>query len=245
MSASPELDRYIENLDTLIRKLSPAERRRLAGDIGRQIRQVNKRRIQANIEPSGDKMRRRKNSKSYLDGYRRLRSNEKLPIGKDFIYDGPYTRHPGEIRRLVSLKTTATDARYGDEWRTGQSGNRYRRRNYDPKYVEGYALVNGQSPGAAGGVSKFNRQHIYVPGGSKRIREKLMFRKIHQYKFLKLQATEHAAAVGFMTGLVGSIAAGHQYGLENRPTRVLLGFSSDDLLLIEETVVRYLAEIAK
>lgn len=38
MSASPELDRYIENLDTLIRKLSPAERRRLAGDIGRQIR---------------------------------------------------------------------------------------------------------------------------------------------------------------------------------------------------------------
>lgn len=190
-------------------------------------------------------MRRRKNSKSYLDGYRRLRSNEKLPIGKDFIYDGPYTRHPGEIRRLVSLKTTATDARYGNEWRTGQSGNRYRRRNYDPKYVEGYALVNGQSPGAAGGVSKFNRQHIYVPGGSKRIREKLMFRKIHQYKFLKLQATEHAAAVGFMNGLVGSIAAGHQYGLENRPTRVLLGFSSDDLLLIEETVVRYLAEIAK
>lgn len=245
MSASPELDHYIENLDTLIRKLSPAERRRLAGDIGRQIRQANKRRIQANIEPSGAKMRRRKNSKSYLDGYRRLRSNEKLPIGKDFIYDGPYTRHPGEIRRLVSLKTTATDARYGNEWRTGQSGNRYRRRNYDPKYVEGYALVNGQSPGAAGGVSKFNRQHIYVPGGSKRIHEKLMFRKIHQYKFLKLQATEHAAAVGFMTGLVGSIAAGHQYGLENRPARALLGFSSDDLLLIEETVVRYLAEIAK
>jgi len=27
MSASPELDRYIENLDTLIRKLSPAEHR--------------------------------------------------------------------------------------------------------------------------------------------------------------------------------------------------------------------------
>ena len=111
--------------------------------------------------------------------------------------------------------------------------------------MEGYALVNGESPGAAGGVSKFNRQHIYVPGGSKRIHEKLMFRKIHQYKFLKLQATEHAAAVGFMTGLVGSIAAGHQYGLENRPARALLGFSSDDLLLIEETVVRYLAEIAK
>ena len=68
-----------------------------------------------------------------------------------------------------------------------------------------------------------------------------MFRKINQYKFLKLKATQYEAAIGFMSGLTAHIAAAHQSGLENRPERQLLGFSVEDLHLIEDMLVEYLA----
>ena len=66
-----------------------------------------------------------------------------------------------------------------------------------------------------------------------------MFRKLHQYKYLKLKATDNEAAVGFMSGLAAYIAAAHQYGEDGRPARALLGFSAEDLSLIEELVIQY------
>lgn len=71
------------------------------------------------------------------------------------------------------------------------------------------------------------------------LRQKVMFRKIHQYKYLKLKADSHEAAIGFLGGLVGHIAAAHQYGQDNRPERTLLGFSDDDLAMIEQTVMQH------
>ena len=106
MSASPELDRYIENLDTLIRKLSPAERRRLAGDIGRHIRQANKRRIQANIAPDGSRFTPRR-------GVAARKFGGRLRVEQDFVYNG-------KLRRFRTLRQLPdTDAVAGWEYTTG------------------------------------------------------------------------------------------------------------------------------
>ena len=86
---------------------------------------------------------------------------------------------------------------------------------------------------------KAMKERIRLPSNS--ASTKLMFRKIHQYKFLKLKASQYEAAIGFMSGVTAHIAAAHQNGEENRPERQLLGFSVDDLRLIEDMVVAYLA----
>lgn len=83
------------------------------------------------------------------------------------------------------------------------------------------------------------KNKIRLPTGDGRRRQ--MFRKIHQYKYLKLKAGTHQAAVGFLSGLTGYIAAAHQYGEGSRPVRHLLGFSDNDLALIEIMVVRHFA----
>lgn len=79
---------------------------------------------------------------------------------------------------------------------------------------------------------KAMKDQIRQPAGG--IRAQKMFRKIHQYKYLKLKATSHEAAIGFLGGLVGYIANAHQYGEDNRPERQLVGFSNEDLALIEQ-----------
>ena len=66
-----------------------------------------------------------------------------------------------------------------------------------------------------------------------------MFKKLHQYKYLKLKTTDSEAAVGFMHGLAAYIAAAHHYGEDGRPARELLGFSAEDLSLIEGLVIQY------
>ena len=86
---------------------------------------------------------------------------------------------------------------------------------------------------------KAMKKRIRLPSNS--ASTKLMFRKINQYKFLKLKATQYEAAIGFMSGLTAHIAAAHQNGEENRPERQLLGFSVEDLRLIEDMLVEYLA----
>lgn len=235
------LDTYIDNVDALIRRLSPAEQKRLLTDIGRKIRISNKRRIKANIEPDGLSMTPRHSSKSYLNGYRKLQENEDLPIGKEFIYDGPEMRkhNVGSIRQMVSLKTPETDARYGNMWRLHKGGRWYQRTNFNPNYVEGFALSDSA---LEGGVSKFSRSFIYVRG-KPRLRDKLMFRRIHQYKYLKMKASTHEAAIGFLGGLVGYIAAAHQYGEDGRPERSLIGFSDEDLHLIEQMLIQHLSAV--
>ena len=169
MSASPELDRYIENLDTLIRKLSPAERRRLAGDIGRQIRQANKRRIQANIAPDGSRFTPRR-------GVAARKFSGRLRVEQDFVYNG-------KLRRFRTLRQLPdTDAVAGWEYTTGH-------------------------------LFKALRSKIGKPDNSPR--GKLMFRK------------------------AAYIAAAHQYGEDGRPARALLGFSAEDLSMIEELVIQH------
>ena len=199
MSASSELDRYIENLDTLIRKLSPAERRRLAGDIGRQIRQANKRRIQANIAPDGSRFTPRR-------GVAARKFSGRLRVEQDFVYNG-------KLRRFRTLRQLPdTDAVAGWEYTTGH-------------------------------LFKALRSKIGKPDNSPR--GKLMFRKLHQYKYLKLKTTDNEAAVGFMSGLAAYIAAAHQYGEDGRPARELLGFSAEDLSLIEELVIQHFQSAQK
>lgn len=72
-------------------------------------------------------------------------------------------------------------------------------------------------------------------------RSKLMFRKLNQFRFLKLKATSHEAAINFVGGLAARIAAEHHYGSGSAPARELLGFSSDDLALIEQIVTDHVA----
>lgn len=238
-----ELNRYIEHIDALVNQLRPDERMKLTRQIGAKIRQSNQRRIMNNLQPDGNPMHRRKGNKDFLNGYRKLRANEKMTVGRIFIYDGPEMRHNnvGELRQMVSIKTPETDKKYGHQWRKHKGGVRYQRTNYDPDYIQGYALSPNQI--AKDGVAKFNRKHIYVvgKGAASQAKQKLMFRKINQYKYLKMKATSHEAAIGFLTGLTGYIAAAHHYGEDNRPQRELLGISDDDMMLIKQMLLDYFA----
>lgn len=205
-----ELDKYIENLDALIQKLSPVERRRLNQEIGRKIRASNKLRIAANISPSGGAFLSRKG-----EPLRKLRRSEQITPGKEFKY-------MGFGARMCTVKTAASAA----------NPSRATTRAYEADYVWGW-------DDAAGGIRKYKKSRIGIVGGG--VKSKLMFRKIHQLKYLKQRADNDRAAVGFLSGLTGHIAAAHQYGEGSRPVRQLLGFSDDDLHMIEETVVRHLS----
>lgn len=205
---STELDHYIAALDGLIRKLSPAERKKLNIDIARKIRLRNKARIKANIEPGGAPYQQRKNTG------RKLRGNEQIRPGQRFLYYG----FGG---RMKNIKTAASAA----------APSHANTQPYSKDYVWGW-------DDEAGGIRKYKRSRISLPSSS--VKDKLMFRKLHQIKYLKQKATDYQAAVGFMAGLAGQIASAHQYGEGSRPERQLLGFADDDLRLIEETVIHHL-----
>ena len=75
-------------------------------------------------------------------------------------------------------------------------------------------------------------------------RNSLMFRRLPGSRWLKSKTTTAEAAIGFMSGLMGQIAAEHQSGnpKKNLPARELIGFGKDDLVYIEQTVVAHLAK---
>ena len=52
MSAN-SLDHYLDNLDGLIKQLTPAQTRALNRELGQELRRRNAARIKANIEPDG------------------------------------------------------------------------------------------------------------------------------------------------------------------------------------------------
>lgn len=76
-----------------------------------------------------------------------------------------------------------------------------------------------------------------------------MFRKLRTARWLKTQATSHAAEVGFM-GRVARLARVHQEGLEDRasaggrlvryPQRRLLGFSAEDITRTRDLLITHL-----
>lgn len=81
------------------------------------------------------------------------------------------------------------------------------------------------------------------------IKKKLMFQKIIRQKYLKPEYSSQAASVGF-TGFISRVATEHQYGLRGRinerisaqyPKRELLGFTTSELDMIEETIITHLA----
>lgn len=237
-----ELEQYIKNMTSMASSLSSAGRRRVMRRLSRALQKERKESIKANTHPDGSPMKKSSKGRDYLEGYRKIKSTERLPIGKEFIYDGPETTHVGEIRRMVSLKTPATDLKYGTMLREWPGGRLYNRTLYDAAYVQGFATA----PRGQHGVSKFDRKYIYVKaknGGG--VKQRLMFRKINQYRFLKARADENAATVGYFGGRTARIAFAHQYGEGNRPARPLLGFSPQDLRTIEETLISHLAATDK
>ena len=76
-----------------------------------------------------------------------------------------------------------------------------------------------------------------------------MFTRLRQAKYLRLQSTPNAIAIGF-AGRVSRIARVHQYGLRDRPgrdqadvqyeRRELLGFTDADLEMIRDRLLAHL-----
>jgi phage virion morphogenesis family len=76
----------------------------------------------------------------------------------------------------------------------------------------------------------------------KPMHNQLMFRKLNQFRFLRMRADANEAAIGFFGGLTGYIAAAHQDGFSGRPERQLLGLSAEDMRIIEEMIARHLGQ---
>lgn len=215
------LNLYIKNIDEYIAKLSPAELRRLKSDIGKVVLKANRQRIRANIEPDGNAMTPRA---GHDEEGRKLKDGERLKVGQRFVYLSG--KHAGRIRQFKNIKTAASAAKK----------SRIDTAAYDPQYEWGYELETS-------GVSKFNRDYIRVLDG-KPTKERLktrMFTKIHRAKYLQSKINSLGVAIKFVSGLTAYIAAAHQYGDDNRPERHLLGFSDDDLEVIENLVISHMA----
>lgn len=221
MSDKP-LEIYLAHLDRLADRTSAAGMNKLKRDLGRTMQLANRQRIAANIEPSGAPMLPR--LASHEEG-RKLKKNERLKPGQEFYYIGPHGKHNRRIRRLKNVKTPASAA----------AKTRIDTAPYDPQYEWGYELETG-------GVSKFNRDYIRVLDGkpAKARLKKRMFTKIHRAKYLKSQINSLGVAIKFVSGLTAYIAAAHQYGEDNRPERHLLGFSADDIEVIENLVISHM-----
>ncbi|HCM9644079.1 TPA: phage virion morphogenesis protein [Enterobacter hormaechei subsp. xiangfangensis] len=79
--------------------------------------------------------------------------------------------------------------------------------------------------------------------------KRAMFQKLRTNRYMKASGRENVAVVEF-TGKVQRIARVHQYGLKDRPNahaqdvqyaeRQLLGFSSEDINRIENTILKHL-----
>lgn len=78
-----------------------------------------------------------------------------------------------------------------------------------------------------------------------------MFKKLRTASFLKVQGDGNAISVGF-TGRVARIARVHQYGLKDRAERrapevkyeqrEVLGFTSEDLDIIRDSLLHHLTK---
>lgn len=130
------LNLYIDHLDGLIRKLSPAQRRGMMKDIAVSLRHSNKRRISANIEPEGGAMMARKTVPAEP-----LRKNARIRVGEELEYMG----HPVEMR---TIKTAASAA----------NPSRRTTKPYDADYVWGWETGEG-------GIRKYRKTELGKPGG--------------------------------------------------------------------------------
>lgn len=94
------------------------------------------------------------------------------------------------------------------------------------------------------------RKPRQLRGKAGRIKRK-MFARLRQAKYLRLQSTPNAIAIGF-TGRMSRIARIHQYGLRDRPgrgqadvqydRRELLGFTDADLDMIRDQLLHHLTQ---
>lgn len=92
------------------------------------------------------------------------------------------------------------------------------------------------------------RKPRQLRGKAGRIKRK-MFARLRQARYLRLQSTANAIAIGF-SGRVSRIARIHQYGLRDRPgrgqadvqyeRRELLGFTDADLDMIRDQLLNQL-----
>lgn len=93
------------------------------------------------------------------------------------------------------------------------------------------------------------RKPRQLRGKAGRIKRK-MFARLRQARYLRLQSTANAIAIGF-SGRVSRIARIHQYGLRDRPgrgqadvqyeRRELLGFTDADLDMIRDQLLNHLS----
>lgn len=85
-----------------------------------------------------------------------------------------------------------------------------------------------------------------------RVKRRAMFAKLKTARFLKIRTNANEAVIGF-TGSAADIATIHQYGLSAKPTknanykvqyaqRELLGFSDEDVEIIENLVLEQLSQ---
>jgi len=82
----------------------------------------------------------------------------------------------------------------------------------------------------------------------KRLRDRAMFTKLRTARYLKAKGSSDAAVVAFV-GRVRRMAEVHHYGLRDKPTphseavkyeaRPLLGFSFEDIKIVEETIIQH------
>lgn len=117
-----DLNRFDEWFGQILNGLAPAQRRKAAMTLGRELRKSNVKRIGANIQPDGTPMEKRKprndrrgrlrarNKGKMFKGLRRLR-NWKIEAGDDGVTLRPATNSADRVASVSHFGETATVGR--------------------------------------------------------------------------------------------------------------------------------------
>ena len=171
-----ELERYLQELESLIRRLDAPARRRLANDIGTEIRRRNAQRIRANISPGGAPFTPR-----HRQPTRKLRQGERIRIGQAFIYLG----------RTAMMRTIKTPA-------SAAAPSRDTTQAHNDQYVYGWDFE-------AAGIRKFRRDRIELPDNSeRRARMFRKIHRFNYLKKLPLPEGVQVGYPGSLTGYIAA-----------------------------------------
>ena len=210
-----EMQAMLDHLGGLLNQLSDQEKRKLSLEIGRKLRKSQSNRISKQRNPDGSAYQARKNSHKSMK-----------PLA--FLYQ----KADGSKRMvdIASYKVT-------------------------PKSYVGYDKN-------AGGIRTFLRKRVVVykktHGSAEPLRNKAgrikkkMFTRLKTARYMKMRQERNGIAISFLEN-VSFLANVHQYGLVDQvhkyagspkvkyPSRELLGFTPDEINMIENDVLNHLS----
>lgn len=213
--ALTQLEEWVE---PLLARLEPAERKKLAREIGTALRKRQQRRIRRQKNPDGTPYAARVGRKKRRRARRRLR----------FLYEKP--GHDAEEREIVNWFSTP-ETYFGFDQRHAGALRTFKKRRV-------VRVLEIDLTPVADPRDKIGRRQSSEP----------MFEKLRTARYLKMKPTAHGVSIGYEGRIAhiarihqeGKRAPVNAHLEYDYPERKLLGTTPDDVEMVHDMIVRHL-----